>query len=683
MGRIVQAENNILRADFLTLEQAWLDFPLHGLFEKSVGDTSITESSEEDAAAEAAKQKQTETFEDLFEEAGVDEDKQAAVEREKNRTIGGDYMQHSQINALWCALEERANLVGLKVSPEATWEPNESKCETEEDNPYKPPIKGQIVVPPDDQPSLIDIPDGVQQEEGEYDIYWYKEGDVILPPGVDPCDVTVDEDGNPTLEDLEEGEENPTVPGENRDNLEATNKAHELSASPINDLWAAIALVCVRYCSPNLRRSWVNLQELLADISIGEPLDPDPMVPDPDDPEYPPTMFIKQNNFTIVPDRPGIILYKRHKKGTTSVVENVMFNDKPEAIGGWEAGVEEEDPIERGTGGFGEATYGTEIPVGTPTFVDHINELYRAILALKYLPMSIIPHGQPSPGFGFSTDSSSRTRPSFPGCITPQEHKELKDAPVPAEGDPWGIYIPQAFSTAGDPKGTGGAGGNQNLGGRVSMSVQSRCSFPFMESVWQVINTTEAGFTAFRAMYQQITEDSKFEDDVEYDDVVFRFDLSNSQQVGGEDEAAVIEPQTLWTLSIIPLPGVQIFNGMPYNLYQQGDQLHVEASFAASGGDPQIKELTDDDFEWDPDSIPQPTHNDDNEVRVLNTYIENAIPGWKNPFLGAIQPLPVENNTSIDVPNRLGSSDWSSDLGTFHLCARVSNFKFQEGVVNE
>jgi hypothetical protein len=690
MGRIVQVENKILRDEFLTLEEAWVEFPLFGLFEKSVKPNGLTASTAEDAQAAAQAEEESD------EEEEAESEGEGKTQREKDRETGGDYMQHAQVNALWCALEERANLVGLKVSPEETWEPDEEACEEEEDNPHRPPLKGQIVVPPEDAPKPDDVPEFTdpvedldpppeEPPEGEpgVEVYWYEEGEVILPGDVDPCDVIEDDDGNPTIEDLEEGEENPAVPDDNRDNIEPTNKADELTQSWINDLWSAISQVCVRYCSPNLRREWVNLSELLADLDIGEPLDPDPEIPDPDDTEFPPTKFIEQNGFSIIPDRPDVILYRRYKEGTVSVVENVMFNDNPEAIGGWEEGVEEEDPIVRGKGGFGEKTFGLSIPAGTPTFVEHINEAYRAILALKYIPMDIIPTGKPNPGFGFSEANTTRTRPAFPGCITPQEHKELKDAEPPAEGDPWGTYIPQAFNTAGEPKGTGGAGGNQNLGGRVDMSSQSRCSFPFDKSIWQVINRTEAGFTAYRAKYQRETDDPKFTDDVEYDDVVFRFDLTNSQNIGGIDDAAILEPQTLWTLSIIPLPGAQIFNAMPYNLYQQGDFVHVVGSFAPSGGDPATRELTDDDFDWDPDFIPQPTHNDDNEVRIMNTFIENIIPGWKNPFLGAVAPIPVQNNTTIDVPNRLGSSNWSSDLSTFHLCARVSNFKFQEGAINE
>lgn len=628
MGRIVQVENKTLRDEFLTLEQAWEEFPLHGLFENSVKPNGLTASTTEDAEAK----KQTE---------------ETQTDREKIREVGGDYMQHSQMNALWCALEERANVVGLKVSPESlfVFDPEKEDCDPPEENPFEPPIKGQIIVPPSKQPKPELIPEGVPQPAGELDVYWFEQG----PTPEDPEDVCKFVD-----------------PDENRDNVGATNKADELKALGINDLWNAIALVCVRYCSPILRRRWVNLEELLSELNIGEAIDPDPLIPDPDDLEFPVTKFIDQNAFSIIPDRPGIILYRRHKEGSVSVVENVLFNDEPEAIGG---GLIEEDPIERGKGGFGKKTFGLNIPVGTPTFVDHINEARLAILALEYMSCIEDPSVIPALGSASSDYFETRVRPAGAGCINPTEQDQVEP------GD-WQNFSSGAFGKAGNPVSFGGAG-NTAFGGRISQSLQSRCGFPFDKSTWQAISQANPGFTAYKAEFTQIT-DGKQPDELEFDSVKFSIDLCNAQ-VG---KTGITNPglslPSLWTLSVGTLLGTDLSTPLSFNKYQQGSILGSLSFFAANNAGFECRDVTEEDFEWEPDTVPQP---DGTEVFVINTFVENVL-GFGSahhlPF-----SIPNENTVNILAPNNLGESFWTAGVRPFRLCGRISNFKFTRTGIND
>ncbi len=629
MGRIVQVENETLRDDFLTLEQAWEDFPLFGLFEKSVGTGNLTASSEEDTEAE----KQSEIFEDTFAEAEENANavEQEELAREKIRQVGGDYMQHSQMNALWCALEERANVVGLKVSPEALFEfdPEKEDCDPPEENPFEPPIKGQIVVPPSNQPDPEDIPQGVPQEEGEIDVYWFEQGETP-DDSEDPC----------------ESED----PNKERTNVAATNKAEELRVTQINAIWDALKLVCVRYCSPKLRRKWVNLQELLAELNIGEAIDPDPMIPDPDDTEFPPTKFIKQNAFSIIPDRPNIILYRRIKEGTASTVENVLFNDEPTEIGDLP---DEEDPIERGKGGFGKKTFGLSIPGGTPTFVDHINEAYLCILALEYMPCIEDPSVIPALGSASSDYSEIRVQPSGSGCINPTEQDQVQ------QGD-WQNFSSGAFGKAGDPVGFGGPG-NTRFGGRVSQSLQSRCGFPFLESTWQAISQADPGFTAYKAEFTQI-EDGKHPDVLEFNAVVFSIDLCNAQTGKTDITADGLSIPSLWTLSVGTLLGTDLSTPLPFNKYKQGSPLGFLSFFATNNAGFECKDVTEEDFEWEPDTVPQP---DGTEVFIINTFIENVL-GFGSahhlPF-----PIPDQNTVNIGAPNNLGESSWTAGTRPFRL----------------
>ena len=576
MGRIIQVENTILQELFKTLEEMWLSFPLTGLFEAGIGKS-----------------------------------------KEDKGNFGGDCVQHSQMNALWCALEERANVVGLRVSPEALFIPEDA-----EKNPDKPPIKGQIIVPPGDLPKQDQIPGFQQQEDGELDVYWFE------PP-----------------------EPDPPPAGPDNDNVGPTNLADDINVSQINLLWNAIAQVCVRYCSPVQKRPWLSLGELLAELDIGEKSIL--TIIDPETNEE-----VPQNEFSIIPDRPDIILYKRFKEGTTSL-EDVLFNDEPDADG---------------KGGFGSKQFGLLIPSGTPTFVEHVNEAYQVILALEYIPMDIREIFMPvSAG---STFREVRIRVPI-GCLTPVEQETIK------AGD-WINFITSAFNKAGIPV-SGLGGGATALGGDVEQQAMSLCTFPFDESKWIVNNLARASFADIKALFEQIDVNDKDRPGkqpfpLEYDKVIFRFDLQNSQSGGGFDETNVAPIISKYILSIGTELGTEFpSNTLSFNLFRQGSLLFQLESFGAPNAGFQTKRITENDFEWDTDTIPQPNGS---ERFILNAFVDNQN-SWTASPPQLVTPLSTVNTPDISGPNKFAKSSWTNRPTVFHVCGRIGNFKFQKGKIVE